>query len=121
LGPHTYLGVVHAELGALRVALGDSLPIVVEKDRVFVGPRPRELLIMGHRHGGQLFVPVKLFARPYGAYVRVACPLANCATIWPREILDFMRQAGYTASAGVLEGLIEGLVDGVDVRKLPTG
>lgn len=129
IGPHTYLGVMHAEVGALRAALGDTagrpgrapLPVVIEDDRVYVGRRPREVLIMGHRHGDQLFVPVKLFARPYGAYVRVACPLANCASIWPRDILRYMRQAGYTGSAGVLEGHVEGLLDSVDVRRLPTG
>lgn len=118
-GPHTYLGVLHAELGALRAALGDSLPVTVEGDRVFVG-RP-EVLILGHRHGTALYVPVKLFARNYGAYVRINCPLANCGDLWPQEILLYMRRAGYTSSAGVLEGYIEGLLDSVDVRKLPTG
>ena len=72
-------------------------------------------------HGEQLFVPVKLFARPYGAYVRVACPLANCASIWPHEILRFMRDSGYGGSAGVIEGWIEGLLDSVDVRRMSAG
>ena len=128
-GPHTYLGVMHAELGALRAALGDSvgsttraLPAIrVEGERVYVGRPPREMLILGHHHGEQLHVPVKLFARPYGAYVRVACPLANCATIWPREILSYMRRAGHTGSAGVLDGFVEGLLDSVDVRRRPGG
>ena len=128
-GPHTYIGEMHAELGALRAALGDSgrgasatTPAVrVEGDRVYLGRAPRELLILGHRHGDQLFVPVKLFARPYGAYVRVACPLANCASIWPRDILLHMRRTGYNASAGVLEGWVEGLLDSVDVRRQPEG
>lgn len=126
-GPHTYLGVMHAELGALRAALGDSAgstaralpPVRVEGERVYVGRAPREMLILGHHHGDQLHVPVKLFARPYGAYVRVACPLANCATIWPRDILLYMRQAGYSGSAGVLEGFVEGLLDSVNVRQQP--
>ena len=129
VGPHTYLGVMHAEVEALRSALGDSArqqgtPLVamsIEGDRVFLGRAPDEQVILGHRHGDQLFVPVKLFARPYGAYVRVACPLANCASIWPRDILLYMRRTGYTSSAGVLEGYVEGLLDSVDVRKLPTG
>lgn len=118
-GPHTYLGVLHAELNALRAVLGDSLPVSVEGDRVFVG-RP-EVLILGHRHGAELYVPVKLFARMYGAYLRTSCPLANCGDLWPREILLHMQRTGYTNSAGVLEGYIEGLLDSVDVRKLPTG
>lgn len=118
-GPHTYLGIMHAEVGVLRSLLGDSLPLSIEEDRVFLG-RP-EVLILGHRHGAALYVPVKLFARMYGAYVRTHCPLANCADVWPRDILLFMRRARYLHSAGVLEGLIEGLVDSVDVRRLPTG
>lgn len=128
-GPHTYLGVLHAELGVLRTALEESSGrpagewprVSVEGERVYVGPPGREALVLGHRHGEALFVPVKLFARPYGAYVRTACPLANCGSIWPRPILLFMRRAGYTGSAGVLEGHLEGLLDSVDVRHLPTG
>jgi hypothetical protein len=118
-GPHTYLGIMHAEVGALRALFGDSLPVSIEDDRVFLG-RP-EVLILGHRHGSDLYVPVRLFARMYGAYVRTHCPLANCADVWPREILRYMRSAGYLHSAGVLEGLIEGLLDSINVRKLPTG
>jgi hypothetical protein len=118
-GPHTYLGVMHAEIGALRALLGDTLPVSIEEDRVFVG-RP-EVLVLGHRHGEHLYVPVRLFARPYGAYVRTHCPLANCADIWPRPILLYMRRAGYVHSAGVLEGYLEGLLDSVDVRKRPSG
>jgi hypothetical protein len=128
-GPHTYLGVLHAEVSVLRTALEESSGrpprewprVSIEGDRVFVGPPGREVLVLGHRHGEALYVPVKLFARPYGAYVRVACPLANCGSIWPRPILLHMRRAGYTSSAGVLEGYLEGLLDSVDVRDLPTG
>src|SRR5688500_11674261 len=118
-GPHTYLGVMHAEIGALRSLLGDTIPLSIEGDRVFAG-RP-EMLILGHRHGSDLYVPVRLFARVFGAYVRTHCPLANCADIWPRDILLHMRRNGYLHSAGVLEGLLEGLVDSVNVRRLPRG
>jgi|SRR5687768_1335562 len=118
-GPHSYIGVMHAEIGALRTLLGDTVPVSIEEDRVFAG-RP-EVLILGHRHGNDLYVPVRLFARVYGAYVRTSCPLANCADIWPRDILLHMKRSGFLHSAGVLEGFLEGLLDGVNVRKLPTG
>jgi hypothetical protein len=118
-GPHTYLGVMHAEVGALRALLGDTVPVSIEEDRVFLG-RP-EVLVNGHRHGTDLYVPVRLFARVYGAYVRTHCPLANCADIWPRDILLHMRDARFLHSAGVLEGHIEGLLQGINVRRLPTG
>ena len=118
-GPHTYLGEMHAEVGVLRTLLGDTIPVSVEGDRVFLG-RP-EVLVNGHRHGTDLYVPIRLFARVYGAYVRTHCPLANCADIWPRDILMYMKSAGFLHSAGVLHGLIEGLLDGIDVRRLPTG
>jgi hypothetical protein len=118
-GPHTYLGVMHAEVGALRTLLGDTIPVSIEDDRVFLG-RP-EVLVIGHRHGADLYVPVRLFARVYGAYVRTHCPLANCADVWPRDILLHMKDARYLNSAGVLEGYLEGLLQGVNVRRLPTG
>lgn len=118
-GPHTWLGVMHAEVGVLRALLGDTIPVSIEEDRVFAG-RP-EVLILGHRHGNDLYVPVRLFARVYGAYVRTSCPLANCADVWPRDILLYMKRSGYLHSAGVLEGYLEGLVDNINVRKLPTG
>ena len=118
-GPHTYLGVMHAEIGALRTLLGDDVPVSIEEERVFAG-RP-EVLVLGHRHGNDLYVPVRLFARVYGAYVRTHCPLANCADVWPRDILLHMRRTGYLHSAGVLEGYLEGLLDSVNVRNLPKG
>ena len=118
-GPHTYLGVMHAEIGALRTLLGDGVPVSIEEERVFAG-RP-EVLVLGHRHGNDLYVPVRLFARVYGAYVRTHCPLANCADVWPRDILLHMRRTGYLHSAGVLEGYLEGLLDSVNVRSLPKG
>ena len=118
-GPHTYLGVMHAEIGALRALLGDTVPVSIEGDRVFAG-RP-EVLLNGHRHGSDLYVPVRLFARLYGAYVRTHCPLANCADVWPSDILIHMRRTGYLHSAGVLEGYLEGLLDSINVRKLPKG
>ena len=118
-GPHTYLGVMHAEIGALRTLLGDSVPVSIEGEQVFAG-HP-EVLVLGHRHGNDLYVPIRLFARVYGAYVRTHCPLANCADVWPRDILLHMRRTGYLHSAGVLEGYLEGLLDSVNVRKLPKG
>ncbi|HEX6942589.1 MAG TPA: hypothetical protein VF128_06655 [Gemmatimonadaceae bacterium] len=118
-GPHTYLGVMHAEIGALRALLGDTVPVSIEGERVFAG-RP-EVLLNGHRHGNDLYVPIRLFARVYGAYVRTHCPLANCADVWPRDILIHMRRTGYLHSAGVLDGYLEGLLDSVNVRKLPSG
>ena len=62
-----------------------------------------------------------LFARVYGAYVRTHGPLANCADVWPRDILQYMKDARFLHSAGVLEGYLEGLWQGVNVRRLPTG
>jgi len=118
-GPHTYLGALHAELGALRAVLGDGVPVSVEGERVYVGRPP--VLLLGHRHGDALYVPVKLFARQYGAYVDISCTLANCGAIWPRQVIEYMRRSGYIGGTGVLEGHAEGLVKGLDVRALPGG
>ena len=119
-GPHTLDGKLYAEVGALRRLLGDALPITVEEDRVFVGRSP-EVIIFGHRHGDAMYVPVKLFARQYGAYVDIGCTLANCGTIWPRPVIEHMRHINFINGTGMLEGHAEGIVPGIDVRKLPTG
>jgi hypothetical protein len=118
-GPHLYDGVMHADVDALTAILGRTRPISVEEDRVFVGTPP--VLILGHRHGDKLFVPVKLFARQYGAYVDIGCTPANCATIWTADIIRHMRAIGAIGGAGVLGAHAEGLIDSIDVRKLPTG
>jgi hypothetical protein len=118
-GPHLYDGVMHADVDALTAILGRRQLLSVEEDRVFVGSPP--VLIIGHRHGDKLFVPVKLFARQFGAYVDVGCTPANCATIWTADLLRHMRAIGAIGGSGVLGAHAEGLIDSIDVRKLPTG
>lgn len=118
-GPHLHDGVMHADVGTLTALLGGSRPLSVEGDHAFVGTPP--VLIIGHRHGETLFVPVKLFARQYGAYVDVGCTPANCATIWTADILRYMRSIGAIGGSGILGAHAEGLIDSIDVRKLPTG
>jgi hypothetical protein len=119
-GPHTLNGTLYAEVGALRRLLGDALPVEVLEDRVFVGRSP-EVMIFGHRHGDAMFVPVKLFARQYGAFVDIGCTLANCGFIWPRPVIEHMKHINFINGTGMLEGHAEGIVGGIDVRRLPTG
>jgi hypothetical protein len=114
-GPHALDGRLYAELGALRALFGDSKPISVEEERVYVG-RP-EVVILGHRHGEFLYVPVKLFARQFGAYVDVSCTLAVCATIWTRDIMQHMLGLGFRQSTGLVEAHAEGFIDSLDVRR----
>lgn len=120
-GPHTMDGKLYAELETLRDLLGRHIPVRVDtaRDHVFVGGPP--VLLVGHQHGDAMYVPVKLFARQFGAYTDVGCTLANCGHIWPREVIDLMRRQGAIGGAGILEGHAEGLVRDVDVTKLPTG
>ena len=118
-GAHLYDGVMHADVAALTAILGRTRPMSVEEDRVFMGSPP--VLIIGHRHGDALFVPVKLFARQYGAYVDIGCTPANCATIWTADIIRHMRAIGAIGGSGILGAHAEGLIDSIDVRKLPTG
>ncbi len=113
-GPHTYEGILHAEIGALRAVLGDTVPVSIEEENIFVGTTP--VLIRAHRHGTSVYVPVKLFARQFGAYVDVTCTLANCGMIWTRPTLEYMRGMGGAPSAGLAEAHAEGLIDGVNVR-----
>jgi hypothetical protein len=120
-GPHSLDGKVYAELGVLRSLLGDARPIRVDtaRDHVFIGTPP--VLLIGHKHGDAMYVPVKLFARQYGAYTDIGCTFASCAHVWPRSIIDFMIREGAIGGAGILEGHAEGIVRNIDVTRLPTG
>jgi hypothetical protein len=118
-GPHQFDGTVFAELTTLRRILPRGPRVRVEGDAVFVGDP--EVLIHGHRHGEALFVPVKLFARQFGAFTDVTGTLATMAIIWTPEILSFMRAEGPRGSTGLLEAHAEGLIDSVDVRARPGG
>lgn len=120
-GPHTMDGKLYAELEALRALLGRDVPVRVDtaRDHVFVGNPP--VLLVAHQHGDAMYVPVKLFARQFGAYTDVGCTLANCGHIWPRDVIEFMRSQGAIGGAGILEGHAEGIVRNVDVTRLPTG
>lgn len=120
-GPHTMDGKLYAELETLRSLLGRHVAVRVDtaRDHVFVGNPP--VLLVGHQHGDAMYVPVKLFARQFGAYTDVGCTLANCGHIWPRDVIEFMRGLGAIGGAGILEGHAEGIVRDVDVTRLPTG
>lgn len=115
-GPHTYDGVFYADLDVLRGLLDPTRRVhhAVEEDRVYVG-RP-EVLLRGHRHGEALFVPVRLYARQFAAYVDVRGTLGTMAIVWTPEIIAHSKRIGLVHSAGVIEGFAEGLVDSVDVR-----
>ncbi|HET9252095.1 MAG TPA: hypothetical protein VFP58_08270 [Candidatus Eisenbacteria bacterium] len=118
-GPHQFDGTVFAELETLRRILPPGPRVRVEGDVVYVGDP--EVLIHGHRHGAALFVPVKLFARQFGAYTDVTGTLATMAIVWTPEILRYMRAEGPRGSTGLLEAYAEGLIDSVDVRARPEG
>lgn len=115
-GSHTYDGVFYADLEILRRLLDAQGRVrhSVEEERLYVG-RP-EVLIRGHRHGEALFVPVKLYARQFGAYVDIRGTLGTMAIVWTPEIIAHSKRIGLLHSAGVIEGFAEGLVESVDVR-----
>ncbi len=120
-GPHSLDGKIYAELSVLQSLMGHGVPVRVDtvQDHVFVGQPP--VLLFGHRHGDAMYVPVKLFARQFGAFTDVGCTFASCAHIWPRAIIDFMVTQGAIGGSGILEGHAEGIVRNIDVTKRPTG
>ena len=118
-GHHARGGAVHVDVEVLRELLGRELPVRIDSadHRIFVGSP--EVLIYGHPHGNAWFVPLKLFARQYGAYVDITCTLATCANIWTKEILEDARHRGAIGTA-LLEAHAEGLIK-LDVTRLPNG
>jgi hypothetical protein len=120
-GPHSLDGKIYAELGTLQALFGGAVAVRVDtaRDHVFLGNPP--VLLIGHQHGDDMYVPVKLFARQFGAYTDIGCTFASCAHIWPRSIIDFMVKGGAIGGAGILEGHAEGIVKDIDVTRLPTG
>ena len=118
-GHHARDGAVYADIEVLRELLGRELSVTIDSanHRFFVGSP--EVLIYGHPHGDAWFVPVKLFARQYGAYVDINCTLATCANIWTKDILEHARKNRAIGTA-LLEAHAEGLIK-IDVTTLPTG
>lgn len=118
-GHHARDGAIYADVEVLRELLGRAVPVRLDSanHRFFVGSP--EVLIFGHPHGSAWFVPVKPFARQYGAYVDVNCTLATCSNIWTKPMLDHAKQIGAIGTA-LLEANAEGLIK-IDVRRLPTG
>ncbi len=118
-GPHVYDGTFYAEIQTLHAHLDPKSRVRprVEGERVFIGTP--EVLILGHRHGDVLFVPVKLYARQLGAFVDVRGTLGTMAIVWTPEIIRHSKRVGLLQSAGVLQGYAEGLVESVDVHARP--
>ena len=118
-GHHARDGEVYADVEVLRELLGRDLPVRLDtaNHRFFAGLP--EVIIYGHPHGDAWFVPVKIFARQFGAYADVGCALATCVNIWPRKMLEYARDNRIIGTA-MLEAHAEGLID-VDVKRLPTG
>ena len=113
-GPHLHSGVLHADIEQLRAILGDDRPVTIEDLHVYVGNPERK--IIGHKHGDALYVPARLFARQYGAYLRVSSTLGNDGWIWTAEILDYMKKYGSPQAAGLLEAHADGIISDIDVR-----
>jgi hypothetical protein len=110
-GPHTLEGVLHADLRVLCQLFDSGDELRVEADRVhFPGAG---VTLLGHWHGDALYVPVRLFARQYGAYARIWGPLAASGIIWPREMLDYWKEHGPGGAPALLEAEAEGLISGI--------
>ena len=114
-GPHLMDGKLYADINVLRALLDPKKEVKVEGDRVYLG-KP-EVLLIGHHHNETLYVPVKLFARQYGAYVDIGSTIANTGNIWPRETLQYMRLHGSPQASGLLEAWAEGIIkEPINVR-----
>lgn len=91
-----------------RVSLSDSVVVV----------NGRGLPVTGLEQNGAVYVPVKEFARQFGAYTRVN-EVDGSATIWPRDALVYWKEHGPANAPVLMEAAAEGLIPPPSRRKQP--
>jgi hypothetical protein len=99
----------------LYAAADDLVPILSAGARVRLGSdrvvvaNGRELPVRGLDQNGVVYVPVKAFARHFGAYT-LTNEVDGSATIWPRDVLIYWKKHG-PGNSPVLQGAAaEGLL-----------
>lgn len=105
--PYLRNDTLYAAAGDLVAVLRPGARVSLRNGRVLVDGR--QAPFGGVERGGAVYVPVKAFAREFGAYVRVN-PVDGSATLWPREALLYWREHGDPRAPVLREAVEEGLI-----------
>ena len=95
-------------------AAEDLVPILSPGARVSLSNRAvvvnaRKLPVNGLEQNGAVYVPVKAFAREFGAYTRIN-EVDGSATIWPQEALVYWKKNGPGNAPVLIDAAAEGLI-----------
>jgi hypothetical protein len=82
-----------------RVSLGDGAVVVND----------RKLPVTGLERNGAVYVPVKAFARQFGA-LTLLNEVDGSATIWPKDVLIYWKKHGPGNAPVLLQAAAEGLI-----------
>ena len=98
----------------LYAAGDDLLPILSPGARISLSNgavvvNSRRLPVTGLEQNGAIYVPVKAFARQFGAYTRVN-DVDGSATIWPRDALIYWKKHGPANAPVLKDAAAEGLI-----------
>lgn len=98
----------------LYAAGDDLLPILSPGARISLSNgavvvNSRRLPVTGFKQNGAVYVPVKVFARQFGAYTRVN-DVDGSATIWPRDALIYWKEHGPANAPVLKDAAAEGLI-----------
>jgi hypothetical protein len=107
----------------LYAAADDLVPVLSPGARVSLSDRMvvvngRRLPVTGLEKNGAVCVPVKAFARWFGAYTLVN-GVDGSATIWPREALVYWKEHGPANAPVLMKAAAEGLIPPPSRRKQP--
>jgi len=98
----------------LYAAAEDLVPILRPGAQVSLSNRAvvldgRKLPVSGLQQNGAVYVPVKAFAREFGAYTRIN-EVDGSATIWPHEALVYWNKHGPGNAPVLMDAAAEGLI-----------
>ncbi|HEX2092731.1 MAG TPA: hypothetical protein VHG28_10030 [Longimicrobiaceae bacterium] len=112
-GPYFLDGVLYADAVALTGLLAPDTPVSLVDGTLVVNGERTEL--PARRHGAAIYVPVRDFARRFGAYTFIR---GNLGTVWPRARLCEYRPRA-DPRAPVFQGAeAEGLFEGCPATRL---
>ncbi len=100
-------GSIYAAATDLIAVLRPGARVRLSDGHVFVNDR--NLGVSGFERGKVVYVPVKAFARQFGAYTLIN-EVDGSATIWPHDVLLYWRKHGDPRAPVLSEAAAEGII-----------